>query len=75
MIRLAASSGSEGPEDCGSHRAHHARNSTGDAVFGGTLKTALNVSLQQSPMLSESAVTKILQHNDSSAQPKANARI
>jgi hypothetical protein len=39
-------------------------NSTGDAVFGGTLKTALNVSLRQSPflnVLSESAVTKTLQ--------------
>ena len=39
-------------------------NSTGDAVFDDTLKTALNVSLRQSPflnMLSDSAVAKTLQ--------------
>jgi len=39
-------------------------NSTGDAVFDDTLKTALNVSLRQSPflsVLSESEVTKTLQ--------------
>ncbi len=40
-------------------------NSTGDAVFDDTLKTALNVSLRQSPflnLLSESQVAKTLQH-------------
>jgi eukaryotic-like serine/threonine-protein kinase len=39
-------------------------NSTGDAIFDDTLKTALNVSLRQSPflnVLSDSAVTKTLQ--------------
>jgi eukaryotic-like serine/threonine-protein kinase len=39
-------------------------NTTGDAVFDGTLKTALNVSLRQSPflnVLSESEVAKTLQ--------------
>jgi serine/threonine protein kinase/Tfp pilus assembly protein PilF len=39
-------------------------NSTGDAVFDDTLKTALNVSLRQSPflnLLSDSEVTKTLQ--------------
>jgi eukaryotic-like serine/threonine-protein kinase len=39
-------------------------NKTGDAVFDDTLKTALNVSLRQSPflnMLSDSAVEKTLQ--------------
>ncbi len=39
-------------------------NSTGDAIFDDTLKTALNVSLRQSPflnVLSDSEVTKMLQ--------------
>jgi eukaryotic-like serine/threonine-protein kinase len=39
-------------------------NSTGDAVFDDTLRTALNISLRQSPflnVLSDSEVTKILQ--------------
>jgi serine/threonine protein kinase/tetratricopeptide (TPR) repeat protein len=39
-------------------------NTTGDAIFDDTLKTALNVSLRQSPflnVLSDSEVTKILQ--------------
>ena len=39
-------------------------NTTGDAIFDDTLKTALNVSLRQSPflnVLSDSEVTKTLQ--------------
>lgn len=75
MICLAGSSGSEGLEDCGSHRAHHARNSTGDAVFGGTLKTALNVSLRQSPCALRKHSHEDPTTNDSSAQHQAIARI
>jgi serine/threonine protein kinase len=48
-------------------------NSTGDAVFDDTLKTALNVSLRQSPflnMLSDSAVAKTLQEMTRPASTK-----
>jgi serine/threonine protein kinase/tetratricopeptide (TPR) repeat protein len=48
-------------------------NSTGDAVFDDTLKTALNVSLRQSPflnVLSDSEVTKTLQEMTRPASTK-----
>jgi class 3 adenylate cyclase len=48
-------------------------NSTGDPVFDDTLKTALNVSLRQSPflnVLSDSQVTRILQQMTRSASTK-----
>ena len=48
-------------------------NSTGNAVFDDTLKTALNVSLRQSPffnVLSDSEVAKTLQHMTRSASTK-----
>ena len=48
-------------------------NSTGDAVFDGTLKTALNVTLRQSPflnVLSDSEVANTLQHMTRPADAK-----
>jgi len=53
-------------------------NSTGDAVFDDTLKTALNVSLRQSPflnMLSDSAVEKTLQEMTRSASTKLTPEV
>ena len=53
-------------------------NSTGDAVFDDTLKTALNVSLRQSPflnMLSDSQVAKTLQHMTRPAGTKLTPEI
>ena len=48
-------------------------NSTGDAVFDDTLKTALNISLRQSPflnVLSDSEVAKTLQQMTRPARTK-----
>jgi eukaryotic-like serine/threonine-protein kinase len=53
-------------------------NSTGDAVFDDTLKTALNVSLRQSPflnMLSDSAVEKTLQEMTRPASTKLTPEV
>ena len=53
-------------------------NSTGDAVFDDTLKTALNVSLRQSPflnMLSDSAVAKTLQEMTRPASTKLTPEV
>jgi tetratricopeptide (TPR) repeat protein len=53
-------------------------NSTGDAVFDDTLKTALNVSLRQSPflnMLSDSAVAKTLQEMARPASTKLTPEV
>jgi eukaryotic-like serine/threonine-protein kinase len=53
-------------------------NSTGDAVFDDTLKTALNVSLRQSPflnVLSDSEVTKTLQEMTRPASTKLTPEI
>jgi len=52
-------------------------NTTGDAIFDDTLKTALNVSLRQSPflnVLSDSEVAKTLQQMTRSASTKTDAR-
>ena len=52
-------------------------NSTGDAVFDDTLKTALNVSLRQSPflnVLSDSEVAKTLQQMTRPAEHETHAR-
>ena len=52
-------------------------NSTGDAIFDDTLKTALTVSLRQSPflnVLSESEVAKTLQQMTRRASTKTHAR-
>ncbi len=51
-------------------------NRTGDPVFDDTLKTALNVSLQQSPflnVLSETKVAETLQADDSSGRHETHA--
>ncbi|MFZ1999354.1 MAG: protein kinase [Candidatus Sulfotelmatobacter sp.] len=53
-------------------------NSTGDAVFDDTLKTALNLSLRQSPflnMLSDSAVEKTLQEMTRPASTKLTPEV
>ena len=53
-------------------------NTTGDAIFDDTLKTALNVSLRQSPflnVLSDSEVTKTLQLMTRPADSKITARV
>jgi len=53
-------------------------NSTGDAVFDDTLKTALNVSLQQSPflnVLSDSEVAKTLQQMTRPASTKVTPEL
>jgi serine/threonine protein kinase/Tfp pilus assembly protein PilF len=53
-------------------------NSTGDAIFDDTLKTALNVSLRQSPflnMLSDSAVEKTLQEMTRPARTKLTPEV
>jgi eukaryotic-like serine/threonine-protein kinase len=53
-------------------------NSTGDAVFDDTLKTALNVSLRQSPflnVLSDSEVAKTLQQMTRSASTKLTPEV
>ena len=53
-------------------------NSTGDAVFDDTLKTALNLSLRQSPflnMLSDSAVEKTLQEMTRPASTKLTSEV
>jgi eukaryotic-like serine/threonine-protein kinase len=53
-------------------------NSTGDAVFDDTLKTALNLSLRQSPflnMLSDSAVAKTLQEMTRPASTKLTSEV
>jgi eukaryotic-like serine/threonine-protein kinase len=53
-------------------------NSTGDAVFDDTLKTALNVSLRQSPflnVLSDSEVTKTLQQMTRPANTKLTSEV
>ena len=53
-------------------------NSTGDAVFNDTLKTALSVSLRQSPflnMLSDSAVAKTLQEMTRPASTKLTPEV
>jgi len=53
-------------------------NSTGDAVFDGTLKTALNVSLRQSPfldVLSDSKVASTLQQMTRSADTKLTPEV
>ncbi len=52
-------------------------NSTGDAVFDDTLKTALSVSLRQSPflnVLSDSEVARTLQADDPSGRHETHAR-
>ncbi len=53
-------------------------NTTGDAVFDDTLKTALNVSLRQSPflnVLSDSEVTKTLQQMTRPASTKLTSEV
>ena len=53
-------------------------NSTGDAIFDDTLKTALNVSLRQSPfldVLSDSKVTKTLQQMTRPASTKLTPEV
>jgi DNA-binding winged helix-turn-helix (wHTH) protein/tetratricopeptide (TPR) repeat protein len=53
-------------------------NTTGDAVFDDTLKTALNISLRQSPflnVLSDSEVTKTLQQMTLSASTKLTPQV
>jgi serine/threonine protein kinase/tetratricopeptide (TPR) repeat protein len=53
-------------------------NSTGDPVFDDTLKTALSVSLRQSPflnLLSDSQVAKTLQHMTRPASTKLTAEV
>jgi serine/threonine protein kinase/tetratricopeptide (TPR) repeat protein len=53
-------------------------NSTGDAIFDDTLKTALNVSLRQSPflnVLSDSKVAKTLQQMTRSASAKLTPEV
>ncbi len=53
-------------------------NSTGDAVFDDTMKTALNVSLRQSPflnVLSDSTVTKTLQQMTRPASTKLTPEV
>jgi len=53
-------------------------NSTGDAIFDDTLKTALNVSLRQSPfldVLSDSKVTKTLQQMTRPASTKLTPQV
>ena len=53
-------------------------NSTGDAVFDDTLKTALSVSLRQSPflnVLSDSAVVKVLQQMTRPANTKLTPEV
>jgi eukaryotic-like serine/threonine-protein kinase len=53
-------------------------NTTGDAVFDDTLKTALNVSLRQSPflnVLSDSEVTKTLQEMTRPASTKLTPKV
>ena len=51
-------------------------NRTGDQIFDGTLKTALSISLRQSPflnVLSDSAVENILYHDDPLTRYEAHA--
>jgi serine/threonine protein kinase len=53
-------------------------NTTGDAIFDDTLKTALNVSLRQSPflnVLSDSEVAKTLQHMTRPASTKLTTEV
>jgi serine/threonine protein kinase len=53
-------------------------NSTGDAIFDGTLKTALNVSVRQSPflnVLSDSEVAKTLQQMTRPASTKLTSEV